>query len=182
MNKSLQHLVIAIITFVAGYVFLKTAYLSSQNTPFINEIILIILGTIVTIAITSALLNKQSEIELEKEQRVKIFDIKSSLYFELINFIENIILKKKITEKDLINLEFLTHKISVIANNEVLKEYAAFVKIVKKVSRDTDVSKIESKELSLQLNILCTKIRYDLIIKEKNTNVDLTNLMNHKTS
>lgn len=182
MSKSQQYLLISVITFITGYLFLKTAFFSSQENPFANEIVLIVLGTIATIAITSALLNKQSEVEIEKEQRVKIFDIKSSLYFELINFIEDIILKSKINEKDLIHLEFLTHKISVIANNEVLKEYATFVKIVKKVSKDTNVTKLESKELSVQLNKLCAKIRYDLILKEKNTEVDLKSLIEEKKS
>ncbi len=177
MNKSYIYLLISIGTFIIGYVFLKTAYLKTQEVPFLNEIILFVLGTIVTIAITSALLNKQSEVELEKEQRVKIFDLKSSLYFDLINFIEGVIHKKEITAEDLVRLEFLTHKISVIANIEVLKEYASFVRIVKKVSQDTDITKMESKELSLQLNKLCAKIRYDLIIKEKNTAVDLKNLI-----
>ncbi len=83
MNKSLQYLLISIATFIFGYIFLKTAYFSSQESPFTKEIVLIVLGTIVTIAITSALLNKQSEVELEKEQRVKIFDSKSDLYFDL---------------------------------------------------------------------------------------------------
>ena len=147
------------------------------KNPFVNEVILIVLGTIVTIAITSALLSKQSEIELEKEQRIKIFDIKSSLYFELINFIEKSILKEEITDKDLIHIEFITHKISVIASISVLNEYLDFVKIVKKVARDNSLSKLESKELSIQLNKLCTKIRYDLINKEENQNFDLSMLM-----
>ncbi len=177
MNKSKQYLLISLFTFIAGYLFLKSAFYSSQDNLFVNEIVLIVLGTLVTIAITSALLNKQSEVELEKEQRVKIFDIKSSLYFELINFIEGVILKSKITEEDLIRLEFLTHKISIIANNEVLKEYATFVKIVKKVSIDVNVTKLESNELSVQLNKLCAKIRYDLIIKEKDTELDYNSLI-----
>ena len=180
MSKSKQYLLLSLITFIAGYLFLKTAFYSSQDNLFVNEVVLIILGTIVTIAITSALLNKQSEVELEKEQRVKIFDIKSSLYFELINFIEGVILKSKITEEDLIRLEFLTHKISVIANNEVLKEYAFFVKVVKKISKDNNVTKLESNELSVQLNKLCAKIRYDLIRKEKNSEIDYKSLIEHK--
>jgi len=162
MNKSSKYLVLSIITFIIGYVFLKTAY-ASTNDSFLDEVILIILGTIVTIAITASLLNKQSEVELEKEQRIKIFDIKSSLYFDLINLIEKVILKREITEVDLINLEFLTHKISVIADISVLEEYSKFVKVVKKASSDIDLTKVESKELSTQLNKLCSKIRRDLI-------------------
>lgn len=176
MNKSFKYLVMSSVTFVLGYLFLRTSYFSSQENPFANEIVLIVLGTIVTIAITSALLSKQSEVEIEKEQRVKLFDIKSSLYFELINFIEEIIVNSEITDKDLIRLDFLTHKISVIASNEVLLEYASFVKVVKKVALDINITKEESNELTVQLNKLCSKIRYDLINKENNT-VDLRKLI-----
>jgi len=177
MNKSLQYLTVSIITFISGYFFLKSAYYKSIETPFVNEIVLISLGTIVTIAITSALLNKQSEVELEKEQRVKIFELKSSLYFELINFIEGVILKSNISSEDMVHLEFLTHKISVIANPEVLEEYVSFVKVMEKVSIDSNVSKLESNEVSMQLNKLCSKIRYDLIIKEDDKDIDLRKLM-----
>ena len=167
MNKSSKYLLISLTTFIVGYLFLRFAYLSTKEIPFVQEIVLIILGTIATIAITAALLNKQSEIEIEKEQRVKIFNLKSNLYFELIGFIEKIILKGKIEKNDLIALEFLTHKISTIAIPEVLKEYSNFINIIKKTASDTTISSLESDELSLGLANLCSKIRYDLISNEK---------------
>ena len=166
MTNSSKYLILSIVTFVTGYLFLKYAYLDTKQIPFVQEIVLVTLGTIATIAITAALLSKQSEVELEKEQRVKIFDIKSDLYFELINFIEKIILKGEIDNKDLINLEFLTHKISIIANQEVLREYSNFIQTVKKTSLDSKITSLESTELSNMLARLCGKIRYDLIIKD----------------
>jgi len=178
-NKSIFYLLISILTFVTGYVFLKLAYYDSSETPFTQEIVLIVLGTIATIAITAALLNKQSEVELEKEQRVKIFDIKSDLYFELINFIEELIRKGEIDKKDMVTLEFLTHKISVIANPEVLKEYSNFVQIVKQTSADTKITTLESDQMSEQLAKLCGKIRYDLINKEKNSEIDVQKIIDN---
>jgi hypothetical protein len=178
-NKSIFYLLVSTITFVTGYVFLKLAYYDTSETPFTQEIILIVLGTIATIAITAALLNKQSEIELEKEQRVKVFDIKADLYFELINFIEDLIKKNEIDSKDLITLEFLTHKISVIANPEVLSEYSNFVQTVKNTSTDTKITALESDEMSGQLAKLCGKIRYDLIHKEKDSNIDVQKIIDN---
>jgi len=177
MQKSTKYLIISAITFAVGYLFLRYAYFTSENNPFANEIVLIILGTIVTIAITAALLNKQSEVEIEKEQRVKIFDIKSSLYFDLINFIEKIILKSEISSNDLVNLEFLTHKISVIASNEVLNEYSNFVKTVKKVALDSNITSLESNELSQQLAKLCEKIRQDLVPQEEKREINIQSVM-----
>ena len=173
MNKSTRYLLVSLATFIGGYLFLRLDYLSTRNIPFAQEIVSVVLGTIATIAITAALLNKQSEVEIEKEQRVKLFDLKSNLYFELIEFIERIILKSEIDKKDLIALEFLTHKISIVANPEVLQEYSNFIQTIKKTTLDSKITSLESNELSANLAKLCGKIRYDLINKEypQNTNI-----------
>jgi len=166
MKNSSIYLLIATITFIVGYIFLKFAFASFADYPFVQEIVLIVLGTIATIAITAALLNKQSEVELEKEQNVKIFDLKSDLYFELIDFLKGVISKEEINKEDLLSLEFLTHKISTIASVEVLKEYANLIKSIKDTAMDKRISPMESDELSADLAKLCVKIRYDLISKD----------------
>ncbi len=168
MKNSTIYLLIAVITFIVGYVFLKVAFNSFSDYPFVQEMVLIILGTIATIAITAALLNKQSEVELEKEQNVKIFDLKSDLYFELIDFLKNIISKQAITKSDLLSLEFLTHKISTIANADVLKEYSNLISTIKETAIDNKISSLEMDQLSAGLAKLCIKIRYDLITKDTN--------------
>ncbi len=168
MKNSNLYLIISIITFIVGYIFLKFAYTAVSDYPFVQEIVLVVLGTIVTIAITAALLNKQSEVEMEKEQRVKIFDLKSNLYFELIDFLEKVISKEEINTSDLISLEFLTHKIYTLANMEVLKEYTNFLKTIKESAKDKKINPLESEEIAAALTKLCTKIRYDLISKEDN--------------
>ncbi len=177
MNKSTKYLLVSLATFIAGYFYLRFAYQSTGDVPFAQEIVLIILGTIVTISITAALLNKQSEVELEKEQRVKIFDRKSDLYFELINFIESVIRKSEIKDEDIITLEFLTHKISIIANPEVLSEYSNFIQIFKKTSLDHKINKLESDELSYSLATLCGKIRYDLLTKDKQSKLEVQHMI-----
>ena len=177
MKNSSIYLLISLTTFVVGYLFLRFAYLKTANIPFTQEIVLIILGTIATIAITAALLNKQSEIELEKEQRVKIFELKSNLYFDLIDFIEKVITKGEIKEVDLITLEFLTHKISTIASSDVLIEYSNFLKIIKDTSEDKAISTLESDELSAGLAKLCGKIRYDLITKSSGSKTNIQKII-----
>ena len=167
MKNSSKYLILSILTFLAGYAYLRLAYVDTSDMPFAQEIVLLVLGTIATIAITAALLNKQSEVELEKEQRVKLFDLKSELYFELISFIENVILKSEINGKDMIKLEFLTHKISTIAHSEVLEEYSSFLKVIKSSSLDSKITSLESDEMSQSLAKLCITIRYDLLTMDK---------------
>ena len=142
-----------------------------------QEIVLIILGTIATMAVTASLINKQSEVELQKEQRVKIFNLKSELYLDLINFIEKIITKGTIVKEDMVALEFLTHKISIIANPDVLKEYSHLIETIKKVAGDHKITPLESDELSGQLAILCAKIRYDLIQFDTSNRVEVEKLI-----
>ncbi len=177
MKNSSKYLLISIATFIVGYAFLRQAYLDTSQIPFAQEIVLLVLGTIATIAITAALLNKQSEVELEKEQRVKIFDLKSETYFGLIDFIEQVIIKGEINPKDLIKLEFLTHKISTIASSAVLKEYSNFIQVVKASSQDKQISALESEELSLSLAKLCGMIRYDLIASDSKSQIDIQKLI-----
>ena len=176
MPNSVKYLIVAIATFIVGYLFLRYAYHNSSD-GYEQEIVLIVLGTIATMAVTASLINKQSEVELQKEQRVKIFDLKSELYLDLIAFIEKIVIKGNITDKDMVALEFLTHKISIIANPEVLKEYSNFIESVKKVSMDQKITPMESDELSLQLAKLCGKIRYDLILKDSKRKNEVENLI-----
>jgi len=178
MKGSSKYMLISAFTFIAGYFFLRFAFDISNNIPFVQEVVLVILGTIATIAITAALLNKQSEIELDKEQRIKIFELKSSLYFELIDIIERVILKGEINTGDMISLEFLTHKISTIANKEVLLEYSNFLNTLKEVASDAEITPLESDELSLALAKLCGKIRFDLIANDKNQNKEIQEIIN----
>ena len=168
ITKKTIYILLTLITFSIGYLVLRYAFTSPKTTALGSEIILITFGSIVTMLITASLLNKQSEIELDKEQRVKIFEIKSNLYFELIDFIEQIILKNDIDDKDIVTLDFLTHKVSILANVEVLKEYQKFVTIFKEIAKDNALTKIESKELTMQLSKLCSKIRYDMIANNDN--------------
>ncbi len=168
MKDSSKYLLIALSTFICGYVFLRLAYYDSIRVPFVQEVVLIVLGTIATIAITAALISKQSEIELEKEQRVKIFDLKSQLYLELINHIESVISQGKLSKEDRLHLEFLTHKISILAHENVLKEYSSFIDTLNKISHDAVITAFESDEISIKLAKVCVKIRYDLIQHEDN--------------
>jgi len=179
MNKRrLSYLLLSTLTFISGYLFIKNAYLSTVETPFTQEIVLIVLGSIATILITAALLSKQSEVEIDKEQRLKFFNIKTDLYFELIAFIESLIRKKEIEKTDLITLEFLTHKISIVANPEVLQEYSNFVQTIKETSDDTKISMAESNNMNDSLAKLCGKIRYDLIKEDDISSAEIQGIIN----
>jgi hypothetical protein len=176
MTQTIKYIVLTLITFIVGFFFLHTAYFVSSQNPYAQEIILIVLGTIATILITAALLNKQSELELEKEHHIKIFELKSSIYLELIDFLEKIVTRGKISDDELIYIEYLTHKISIVSSADVLKEYSDFINVLNKASTDQIISKNDSDEISLALAKLSVKIRYDLLQNEDG-NMDIEKLI-----
>ena len=75
MTQTTKYIILTAITFVIGFVFLHSAYYEHTKNPYAQEIVLIVFGTIATILITAALLNKQSELELDKEHHIKIFEL-----------------------------------------------------------------------------------------------------------
>ncbi len=163
MTQTSKYILLTLITFIIGFVFLHTAYYEHIKNPYAQEIVLIVLGTIATILITAALLNKQSELELDKEHHIKIFELKSSIYLNLIDFLEQIVTKGRVTKEEIIYLEFLTHKISIVASEEVLMEYSNFLDIINKAVDDQLISEADSDEISVSLAKLTVKIRKDLL-------------------
>ncbi len=176
MTNTSKYILLTLITFIVGFYFLHTAYFASSENPYAQEIVLIVLGTIATILITAALLNKQSELELEKEHHIKIFELKSSIYLDLINFLEKIVTKGNVNDQEMIYIEFLTHKISIVASESVLKEYSNFIDVLKTVTDDSVISETDSDEISLALAKLTVKIRKDLLQNHQDE-LDLENII-----
>lgn len=115
-------MLLSAVVFVGGYFFLRLAYHMSDKMPFTQEIILVVLGTLATILITAMLLNKQTSVELEKEQSVKFIELKTETYQKLIDTIEEMVLHKDVTGEDLVRLRFHTHRLAIFASPAVLEE------------------------------------------------------------
>ncbi len=159
---NITYLTLALITLVAGYAYLRYAYTVTDSFPFTQEIVLIILGTLATIFITSLLLNKQTEVEIEKEQNIRYLDLKTSTYQLLLDLIEEMTLQETFTQKELIKLQFVTHKLAVIASPEVIEEYQSFLSVIKKISTDNSFSG-DIMELNESLGSLSLQIRKDIL-------------------
>jgi hypothetical protein len=161
-NKVMMLLSAAV--FIGGYFFLRLAYHMSDKMPFTQEIILIILGTLATILITALLLNKQTSVELEKEQSIKFIELKTETYQNLIDTIEEMVLHKDISSDDLTRLKFHTHRLAIFASPAVLEEYEHFLEIFDKVvAGDRHVSMQDEDMLSEALAKLTVYIRADLV-------------------
>jgi hypothetical protein len=162
-NNSILMLLSAIV-FVGGYLFLRLAYNFTDEMPFTQEILLIVLGTISTILITAMLLNKQTSVELEKEQSVKFIELKTETYQNLINTIEEIILIENVSKYELTKLRFHTHRLAIFASPAVLQEYRNFLNVFnEKIVEDKHVSIEDTDLISDALAKLTIHIRADLV-------------------
>jgi len=157
-------MLLSALVFIGGYFFLRLAYHMSDKMPFTQEIILIILGTLATILITAMLLNKQTSVELEKEQSIKFIELKTETYQKLIDTIEEMVLHKDISSDDLTRLKFHTHRLAIFASPAVLEEYEHFLDIFDQViAKDRHVSMQDEDMLSEALAKLTIYIRADLV-------------------
>ncbi len=168
MQKWLENNVVLMllssIVFIGGYLFLRLGYNMADQMPFTQEILLIVLGTIATILITAMLLNKQTSVELEKEQSVKFIELKTETYQNLINTLEGIVISEDVSKQELMKLKFHTHRLAIFASPSVLKEYRNFLNVFNEtVVKDRHVSMKDSGYISKALAKLTIHIRADLV-------------------
>ncbi len=162
-GKQLLLMLLTAITVIGGYAFLRYAYGVTESMPFTQEIVLIILGTVATVLITALLLNQQSIVEIEKEQSIKFIELKTRTYEQLIGQIEEMTLSDTVTEKDLIRLRFITHRLAIFSSPAVLAEYHHFLDVLGDSTQDGRLRDTDADALSKALASLTVKIRADLI-------------------
>ena len=153
----------SVIVFIGGYLFIRIAYHFTDSMPFVQEIVLIVLGTLATILITAMLLNKQTSVELDKEQSIKFIELKTETYQRLIDTIEEIVAAQNITPEMLNKLRFSSHRLAIFASPSVLDEYQNFLNIFNQGAEDKHVSLSDADRISEALARLTVYIRSDLL-------------------
>lgn len=160
--KFILFLLTAIII-VGCYVLLRYEYKITDDIPFAQEVVLIVMGTLMTVLITALLLNKQTEVELKKEQSLRYMELKSQLYLTIVDDLERILGKGELNQKDLLHLEFFTHRLAIAASPAVLDEYSQFVSTMAGSVSDLALNSTESDDISRALARLTVHMREDLI-------------------
>ncbi len=169
ISKTIVYLILSIITLIAGYAYLRYAFQVTDVFPFTQEIVIIILGTVSTIFITALLLNKQTSVEIEKEQNVRHLDLKASTYEQLLDLLERMSMLDEFTNAELVRLRFITHKLAIIASPDVLNEYQSFLDVVARISADKSFIG-DAQQLHEALGALTMQIRQDLIGDQLSSN------------
>jgi len=161
-TKKLFYLLLTFMTLIAGYAYLRYAYKVTDTTPFTQEIVLIILGTVATIFITALLLNQQTAVEVQKEQNIMFLDLKTKSYERLLDLLEEMSSVEYFGKEELTRLEFTTHRLAIVSSAAVLKEYNNFLKTIAAISSDGSFTNDRSL-LSEALSDLTVQIRADLL-------------------
>ena len=157
------YMLLSIVLILGGYWFLRYAYQVAEQAPFSQEIVLVILGTIITLFITAILLNKQTEVELKKEGSIKFIELKTSMYFQLIDYLEEIIIRGDINRADKLKLRTLSHKLAIVASPDVLNQFETFLTHFSSVTEDKQVGDSDINVLMDELAELSIFIRMDLV-------------------
>ena len=168
--KQILYLVLTLLTLVAGYAYLRYAYKVTDTMPFTQEIVLTILGTLATVLITALLLNKQTEVEIEKEQSIKFLDLKASTYEKLLDQLEEMSLMSSFGDEEITKLQFITHRLAIFSSPNVLEEYNRFLKVIDEISRDGNISQ-DMEVLSEAIGKLTIQIREDLLDEQSSKKI-----------
>lgn len=171
-RDSLLLLSLAIILSISAYLFFQYTFRLSEDEPFYEGLLATLIGVIITAIITAALLNRQTEVELRKEENVKLFDLKVAIYTQLLDHIEGIILAETVTNRDIIKLRIINQKISFVASLSVLETFGAFSQAFALIASDRDLMMGEIDELLRKLGRLSVSIRFDLL-ESMNTSVNI---------
>lgn len=166
MSLRAKNFLITILGIVLGiitYFLFREMYYSNNNFPYSQEILAALIGTVMTILITALLLNRQTEVEMLKEENLKILELKANIYDELFKYLEDVFLKQEVTRKDIIKLKLINQKLSMIASIDVLKIFERFIEEFNLVSKDKKILGEDIDELLEILSNLSNAIRYDLL-------------------
>ncbi|HHO58948.1 MAG TPA: hypothetical protein ENJ64_01805 [Thiotrichales bacterium] len=180
MTKTANRLLLLILTSIVilgSYLLLRYQYQITDQLPFAQEVVLIIMGTLMTVLITALLLNKQTEVELRKEQNIRYLELKSELYMRIINDLEKVIASGELTSEDLLHLEFFSHQLAIAASPDVLQEFYHFIKTITPAIADQSLSDTESDDISRALAKITVCMRKDILGQsDRENNVDLNRL------
>ncbi len=162
-RQNVIYLALSVLLVVGGYLWLREAYEVASPWPFTQEILLVILGIVATVLITALLLTKQTEVELEKEWSIKFADLKVETYGRLLDHIEHLLATGGMKPEDRLRLQFLTHKLAIVAAPDVLKEYERFLEVLNTASEDARYTEGEVAQVNEALARLTAEIRRDLV-------------------
>lgn len=149
---------------LVGYLVFRRIY-QETSAPLAQEILLMFLGSIVTVLVTAMLLNRQTELELQKEGRVLLLQQKNEIYLQVIEHIAAMARHRALDEVLVQRLRVLNHKLAVVGSAEVVQ---AFNEVLDRLlaGLPDDLSDEEAEEIMHTVARVTLVMRRDLLGEE----------------
>lgn len=171
-SRDLAYLVVAVVCGIGIYFMFRTMYMAEEPLPFAQEMTLVFLGGVVTIALTAALLNRQTELELRKEGRVIILQQQCVIYMACIEKVAKIVENIRHDAVLIDDLRVLNHQLAVVASEEVVVRFEAVLDALLSGFADGALSGADGEKVMQSVADLTTAMRSDVL---QNTALTSTN-------
>lgn len=147
-----------------GIVFVfRSMYLAEDILPFAQEMTLIFLGAVVTIILTAALLNRQTDLELRKEGRVIILQQQCDIYMACIEKVAEIVETARHDAKLIDELRVLNHKLAVVASAGVVSSFEQVLESLQSGFADGTLSDGDGERVMNAVADLTIAMRSDVL-------------------
>lgn len=120
--------VVTLIILAISFVVFGILYNYTEQDSFYQNIISILIGTVLTAVILSSLLNRQSESDQNKEQNVELFKKKVEKYEKLITLLVNLHSDRKIDLNDMLAIKQAIYEVSLFCGKNTLSSISDFLK------------------------------------------------------
>ncbi len=147
---------------IFGYLLFRFILQNSESHPITFELFAALIGFTLTVLTTSLLLHRQTEAELSKEENIQFLNLKMKIYLELVEQLQDVIAKRKITPEDVIELRLLNQKIAFIASPDVITAFNRFVRLFAQKAYLGKISDQDIDQLLDEMSHLAIVIRQDL--------------------
>lgn len=171
-SRDIAYLVVAVVCGIGIYFMFRTMYMAEEPLPFAQEMTLVFLGGAVTIALTAALLNRQTELELRKEGRVIILQQQCAIYMACIEKVAKIVENIRHDAVLIDDLRVLNHQLAVVASEEVVVRFEAVLDALLSGFADGALSGADGEKVMQSVADLTTAMRSDVL---QNTALTSTN-------
>ena len=161
--NTFKKLIIVAAVFFFGYMTLRLVLNNEGSKPITFEIYAAIIGFTITSLTTWALLGKQTENELNKEEQLRFLNLKTTIYQELIRQLEDVVRKEKITHEDIIELRLLNQRMIFIVSENVLVAFNKFVIHFVRLAEKEKVSEKDLDDLLDEMSLVSVAIREDIL-------------------
>jgi hypothetical protein len=162
-QRDIVYLATIAVSGIGIYFMFRAMYMAEEPLPFAQEMTLVFLGAVVTIALTAALLNRQTELELQKEGRVIILQQQFEIYMSCIEKVAQIVETSEHDERLIDDLRVLNHKLAVISSEKVLACFEAVLDTLLSGLADGSLAQADGEKVMHSVADLTAAMRCDMI-------------------